>query len=81
MQEMPQKAVEKNNLHGTANFVIKVVTLSALLSLSIKYGGPLLPLQAPFTEELNSLVMTIVVMPSLIVGLSMGAAMLIKTKP
>lgn len=53
---------------GTAGFLAKVVVASALLSVAIKYGGPLLPVSAPFTESLNGVVLAIVIVPSVVVG-------------
>jgi hypothetical protein len=55
-------------------FIVKVLILSALLSGVIKYGGPLLPFVAPFTEQLNGLVAAIVVLPSILIG---GALLLV----
>jgi hypothetical protein len=55
-------------------FIVKVLILSALLSGVIKYGGPLLPFVAPFTEQLNGLVTAIVVLPSILIG---GALLLV----
>jgi hypothetical protein len=52
----------------TLDFLVKILLLSALLSAVIKYGGPLLPVVAPFTERLNTLVTAIVVLPSLLIS-------------
>ncbi len=60
-------------MNNAAGFLVKVTVLSALLSLVIKYGGPLLPIAAPFTDDLNSLVTAIVVLPSLIIGIALLA--------
>ncbi len=54
-------------------FVVKVLVLSALLSAVIKYGGPLLPVVAPFTADLNGLVTAIVVLPSILIGVGLFA--------
>ena len=55
-------------MNNTVGFVVKVILLSAILSWLIKYGGRSLPITAPYTESLNSLVMAIVVFPSLAIG-------------
>lgn len=60
-------------MNNAAGFLVKVTVLSALLSLAIKYGGPLLPIAAPFTDDLNGLVTAIVVLPSLIIGTALLA--------
>lgn len=53
-------------------FLVKVIGLSAVLSLLIKYGGPLLPVAAAVAaekaENLNGLATAIVILPSLIMG-------------
>jgi hypothetical protein len=54
-------------------FLLKILLLSALLSLVIKYGGPLLPIAAPFTERLNGSVWLIVLLPSVMIGLALLA--------
>ncbi len=59
-------------MNDTVSFLIKIIVLSALLSLVIKYGGPLLPFAAPFTD-LNGLVTAIVVLPSLVIGIALLA--------
>lgn len=53
---------------NAASFLIKVIVASALLSLLLKYGGQLLPIAAPYTEELNGLVTAIIITPSLLIG-------------
>lgn len=58
-------------MNDTNSFLVKVIVLSALLSLLIKYGGPLLPIAAPYTERLNGLVTAIVLLPSIAIGLSL----------
>ncbi|MGB3297790.1 MAG: hypothetical protein WBA76_05935 [Phormidesmis sp.] len=58
-------------MSDTFSFVVKVILLSALLSVVIKYGGPLLPIAAPFTERLNPLVTAIVTLPSVIIGIAL----------
>ncbi len=58
----------KNDTKDIIGFVVKVLVLSALLSGVIKYGGPLLPFVAPFTEQLNGLVTAMVVLPSILIG-------------
>lgn len=60
-------------MNTTTGFLVKVIILSALLSLAIKYGGPLLPIAAPFTANLNGLVTAIVVLPSLVIGIALFA--------
>ena len=60
-------------MNTATGFLIKVILLSAILSLAIKYGGPLLPIAAPFTADLNGLVTAIVVLPSLIIGIALLA--------
>lgn len=60
-------------MNNAAGFLVKVTVLSALLSLAIKYGGPLLPIAVPFTDDLNGLVTAIVVLPSLIIGTALLA--------
>lgn len=54
--------------NDTISFLAKVVIFSFLLSLLIKYAGPLLPLPTPFTESLNGLVTAVVIAPSLLIG-------------
>ncbi|PZO12524.1 MAG: hypothetical protein DCF25_17540 [Leptolyngbya foveolarum] len=54
--------------NGTVGFLVKVVVASALLSLLLKYGGPLLPIAAPYTDRLNGLVTAIILLPSLVIG-------------
>lgn len=60
-------------MNDTARFIAKVIAASALLSLLVKYGGQLLPFQAPFTSSLNGLVTAIVVLPSIVLGISLLA--------
>ena len=60
-------------MNNATGFLVKVILLSALLSVAIKYGGPLLPIAAPFTADLNSLVTAIVVLPSLVIGTALLA--------
>lgn len=55
-------------MNGTVSFVFKVILLSALLSLALKYGGQWLPITSPFTQSLNGLVITIVLLPSVAIG-------------
>lgn len=54
--------------NSIASFLVKVVVVSALLSLLLKYGGPLLPIAAPYTNRLNGLVTAIILLPSLAIG-------------
>ena len=49
-------------------FLAKVAIASIFLSSAIKYGGPLLPIEAPYTERLNGLVTVVVLVPSLAIG-------------
>jgi ABC-type Fe3+ transport system permease subunit len=56
-------------MNDTVSFLVKVTVLSAALSLLIKYGGRWLPL--PYTEQLNSSVTLIVLLPSLAIGLGL----------
>ena len=65
-------------LDSVAGFLIKVIVASVLLSLLIKYAGPLLPIDAPYTERLNGLVVAIVLLPSLAIGA--GLVFLLKTR-
>ncbi|MEL6814221.1 MAG: hypothetical protein AAFP03_05320 [Cyanobacteria bacterium J06598_3] len=58
-------------MNDTGSFLLKVILLSALLSVLIKVGGPALPIRAPFTESLNGLVTAIVVLPSVLIGVVM----------
>lgn len=58
-------------MNDTASFLLKVFLLSALLSLLIKYGGPLLPIAAPYTAGLNGLVTLIIVLPSVVIGVAL----------
>ena len=58
-------------MNDTVSFLIKVILLSALLSVLIKVSGPVLPIQAPFTESLNGLVAASVVLPSVVMGVVM----------
>ena len=73
------KLDERVVMNHTAGFVIKVIVLSAILSLLVKYGGRLLPLSAPYTEHLNGLVIAIVVLPSLAIGA--GLLLALKKSP
>ncbi|NJM97463.1 MAG: hypothetical protein HC800_10085 [Phormidesmis sp. RL_2_1] len=57
--------------NNAASFVIKVIMLSLFLSILLKYGGPLLPLQTPYTTALNGLAIAIVVLPSTALGLGL----------
>ena len=54
--------------NSTISFLVKVAIASALLSLLLKYGGPLLPIAAPYTNRLNGLVTAIILLPSLTIG-------------
>jgi ABC-type Fe3+ transport system permease subunit len=68
-------------MNDTVSFLIKVSVLSAALSALIKYGGRWLPLQMPYTEQLNSLVMLIVMLPSLAIGLGLVSLLISPSKP
>ena len=61
----------KAQSNSMVGFLVKVVVASALLSLLLKYGGPLLPITAPYTERLNGLVTAIILLPSLTIGLAL----------
>lgn len=52
----------------TASFLLKVLALSAALSLVIKWVGPTLPVASLEGAELNYVVIALVTLPSLIVG-------------
>lgn len=54
--------------NSMVSFLVKVIVTSALLSVLLKYGGPLLPIDAPYTERLNGLAVAIIVLPSVVVG-------------
>ncbi len=54
--------------NDTVSFLVKVAIASALLSLLLKYGGPLLPIAAPYTDRLNGLVVAVILLPSLVIG-------------
>lgn len=54
-------------MNNQAGFIIKILLLSAGLSILIKYGGQHIPIQ-PTT----SLAIIIVLLPSLVTGLVMG---------
>ena len=56
---------------NAASFLIKVIVISALLSLVLKYGGQLLPISAPYTAKLNGLVTAIIITPSLLIGIAL----------
>lgn len=45
-------------------FIIKLIVASTLLSILVKYGGRLLPISAN-----NTLALTVVLLPSLLLGL------------
>ena len=64
-------------MNDITRFIIKVILLSAALSLLIKYGGPLLPFQMPYTpaanQGLNGTVIAIVVLPSLVIGIGLAS--------
>jgi len=62
-------------MSNNIGFITKIVGLSAYLSLAIKYGGPLLLIDEPFTESLNGLVWAIVVLPSVVIGLGLLVAL------
>ncbi len=57
--------------NSTVSFLVKVVVASALLSGLLKYGGPLLPIAAPYTDRLNGLVTAIILLPSLVIGIAL----------
>jgi hypothetical protein len=50
-------------------FVVKVIGLSALIAIAIKYAAPLLA--APTTPA-NVFVLLVVLLPSLLLGLALG---------
>jgi len=50
-----------------AVFILKILIVSWLLSVLIKYGGEYLPL-----EPTTATALTIVLMPSLVIGLILG---------
>ena len=64
-------------MNDSTRFIIKVILLSAAFSLLIKYGGPLLPFQMPYTpaanQGLNGIVIAIVVLPSLVLGIALAS--------
>lgn len=66
-------------MNDKARFVTKVILLSAALSALIKYGGPLLPFQMPYTpaanQGLNALVIAIILLPSLVIALIVGTGL------
>ncbi len=66
-------------MNDKARFVVKVILLSAALSALIKYGGPLLPFQMPYTpaanQGLNALVIAIILLPSLVIALIIGTGL------
>lgn len=49
------------------DFIIKILIISTILSVAIKYGGRYLPI-----SPTNAIALTIVVMPSLVIGLILG---------
>jgi len=62
------ETVKKRAYASTSIFLLKVLALSGLISILIKYCGPLLPLPAPFSNSINSLVIAIVLFPSLLLA-------------
>lgn len=58
-------------MNSAISFLVKVIVASAVLSLLIKYGGPLLAIDEPFTERLNGLVTAIVLLPSTAIGIGL----------
>lgn len=65
------KAKTNSTSNSILGFLAKVAIASLLLSLAIKYGGPLLPVEAPYTERLNGLVTAVIILPSLAVGIGL----------
>lgn len=58
---------KSEGLQSSLGFLIKVFGLSTLLSIAIKYLGPLLPV-----SDSNGLALMIVLTPSLLLGLLLG---------
>lgn len=56
-------------MNDTASFLLKVIVISAALSLLIKYGGPLLPV--PAADDLNKWATLIVLLPSFALGIGL----------
>ncbi len=54
-------------MNTQAGFIGKILFFSTIISISIKYGGQLIPL-APT----NSIALTIVLLPSLVVALTLS---------
>ena len=61
------KILANFEMNNQAGFVLKILFLSTGLSLTIKYGGQLLTL-----NPTNKLALAIVLLPSLIMGLTLG---------
>ena len=58
----------KNFQKGTLSFLVKVVALSAFISLLIKYVGSLIPSAALLLESVNGWIIFIVFAPSILIG-------------
>lgn len=58
----------KEALSGTTFFLVKVLILSALLSLSIKGAGQWIAVEEIDGQWLNNLAIALVLLPSFIVG-------------
>ncbi|MEL6938246.1 MAG: hypothetical protein AAFO84_03535 [Cyanobacteria bacterium J06598_1] len=57
-----------NAMKDTAGFLLKVLALSAGLSVLIKVGGPGLPVAGLEGNALNYLAIALVTLPSIVVG-------------
>ena len=54
-------------MEAQTGFMLKILLLSSVLSVLIKYGGRYVPIQPT-----NAIALTIVILPSLIIGLILG---------
>ncbi len=64
-------------MNDTASFLLKVIVISAVLSLLVKYGGQMLPL--PAADNLNQWAIAIVLLPSFALGI--GLVSILKKTP
>ena len=54
-------------MEAQTGFMLKILLFSSVLSVLIKYGGRYVPIQPT-----NAIALTIVILPSLIIGLILG---------
>ena len=60
-------------MNSNVSFLVKVIVLSALLSVAIKLAGPWI--SVPAGDRLNQIAIAIVLLPSLIIGAALTLAL------